>query len=151
MFKAGNFSFPPEIHQEGAPTCNDPDPHNLSYDNPYPTRANSLAEQSTQASDSLSIPSPNLSPALPPSLSSSETSTAPAQATTSPSHTRLSLLSSTGLQTPTMTQTMCRPSPLFNALPPGLQAAKEMHSHVCNLFCDADAVGLSSTRFCPIT
>ena len=56
-------------------------------------------------------------------------------------------------QLPTMTPTMCHPSPLLNTLPSphGLRAAKETHTHMCDLFCDADAVGLSSARLSPIT
>ena len=53
----------------------------------------------------------------------------------------------------TMTPTVCCPSPLLDALPfpSWATGAKEIHTHMCNLFCDADAVGLSSTGLPPIT
>ena len=98
MFKAGNFSFSPEIHNDGAPTYDNPDTNNLPCNNPYHTRDNSHEVDSLQHSEPPSIPSPNLSLVLPLLPSSSETSASPHQATPSTSNTQPPFFSSTGFQ-----------------------------------------------------
>ena len=53
----------------------------------------------------------------------------------------------------TTTLTACHPSLLLNTLPPSWATGHERvtHTHMCNLFCDANVVGLSSTGLPPIT
>ena len=74
MFKAGNFSFLPEIYDDGAPTYDNPNPTNLPYNNPFPSGDNSYEDHSVDPPDQPSIQSPSFSPVLPPSLSSSDNS-----------------------------------------------------------------------------
>ena len=67
MLKAGNFSFLPEICNDGAPTYDNPDPNDLPYDGPFHSGDNSCEDHSVNPPDQPSIQSPNLSPVLPPS------------------------------------------------------------------------------------
>ena len=91
MFEGGNFSFPPEICNNGVPTHNDLDPNNSPCDDPHHTRDNPHKVDSALQSATPSVLSPNPSPTLPPSSSTLE-------AGASPSHTR-PFFSSTGLPT----------------------------------------------------
>ena len=95
MFKAGNFSFLAEICNDRALACDNPYPNNLPHNNLHHTGDNSHEVDLVQHSEPPSIPSPNLSPILSPSPSSSETSTSPYQANTSPSNAWPSFFSST--------------------------------------------------------
>ena len=99
MFQAGNFSFLSERCNDRAPNYDDPDPNNLPHDNPFNTGDNSCKVDSAQQSPAPLLPSQNPSPALPLSPSSSETSDSPSQTNVSPSCTRPSFFSSTGMQT----------------------------------------------------
>ena len=91
MFKAGSFTFPPEIHDDGAPTHDDPDPTDLPCNDPVPSGDNSHKDHSVDQPNQPSLLSPNLSPILPPSLSSSDQSN---HAHTSLSRARPSFFSS---------------------------------------------------------
>ena len=106
MFKASNFSFLPEIHDNGAPTYDDPNPTNLPYDDPFPSGDNFHKDHSVNPPDQPSIPSPSFLPVLSPSSFSSDNDD---HAHTSPSQTRPSLFLSTGLQ-PSDDDSDCMPS-----------------------------------------